>query len=240
MFGSNLYGESLYGEELRKQRVYTLPDTFTDITKYVPPYLLEYEELTAVYKAQGYEIGTAHALMDSMFTQTIPSQATWDLDHWEALLGISASEDVDDETRQAIVVEKLAGARTMTSARIVEIAENITGDSVEVRETPEEYKVTVIFTGSYGIPNHIKLFKRTIEELKPAHLVFDYTYHYVIWNSISDKSWDDISIYTWDGLRISEQLSFVSWASLAAVSPSWRSLKVETWNTTTQLEEAKS
>ncbi len=239
MFGTTLYGESLYGEELKKQRVYTLPDTFTDLTKYVPPYLPEYEEMAAIYKAQGFEIGTAHALMDSMFTQSIPSQATWGLEHWERLLGISASEDVDDETRQAVVVEKLAGTRTLTAARIVEIAENITGESVVVKEVPEEYKVIVMFTGSYGIPNHVKLFKRTIEALKPAHLVFDYTYHYVTWNDVADKSWDDISKYTWDGLRIGEELSYVSWDSLAAEAPSWRSLKTESWNTTTQLKEAK-
>ncbi len=238
MLGERLYGEVLYGEDRQDERVYTLPERYTDLEKYVPPFVVDIGEMDAIYRAQGYEVGRAHALMDSLFEQSIPHLAWWDLEHWEAMLDIPPGESVSDETRRALIMERLAGAETMTAARIVQLALRITGEEVVVQETPAEYRFTVMFIGAYGIPNHIKLLKRIIEELKPAHLQCDYTYRYVIWDELADRTWTELEAYTWDGLRISTVIPFVSWESLADAMPSWRSLKLESWNTTTKLKEA--
>lgn len=238
MLGDPLYGEVLYGEDKNKERIYELPEQYTDLTKYVPPFIADLGEMAALLKAQGYEVGRAHVLMDSMFDQSVPHLATWDLDHWEQMLDITNPDTVGDETRQILIMEKLAGTQTLTSERIVEIAANVTGEEVSVQEEPAKYKFTVLFTGSYGIPNHVKLFKRIIEELKPAHLGCEFTYRYVIWNELTGKTWTDCTEYTWDGLRINEKIAYVSWASLATALPSWRSIRPNSWNTTTKLEEA--
>ncbi len=238
MLGDPLYGEVLYGEDKQNERVYALPERYTDLEKYVPLFIVDISEMDAIYRAQGYEVGKAHALMDSLFDQSVPHLATWDLDHWEQMLAISNPDSVDDETRQILVMEKLAGAQTLTAERIAEIAANVTGEEVTVQEEPEKYKFSILFTSSYGIPNHIKLFKRIVEQLKPAHLQCEFSYRYVIWNELTDKTWADCTEYTWDGLRINEKLPYVSWASLATAVPSWRAVKPNSWNTTTKLEEA--
>jgi hypothetical protein len=237
MLGDELYGEVLYGEDKEEQKVYTLPERYTDLTKYVPPFIADMGEMAALLNAQGYEVGRAHALMDSMFDQSVPHLASWDLDHWEQMLGITNNESVSDEVRQSVIIGKLAGADTFTPQKVIEIAKAITGDEVRVDETPAEYKFTVSFIGAYGIPNHILLFKKIIEALRPAHLDWDIQYHYVIWEELT-KNWTDYEAYTWDGLRISQILTFVSWSSLSTAMPSWRSLKSESWNTTTKLKEA--
>lgn len=238
MLGDPLYGEVLYGEDKETERIYELPESYTNLIKYVPPFIADLGEMAALLKAQGYEVGKAHALMDSMFEQSVPHLATWDLDHWEQMLDITNSDDIDDETRQILVMEKLAGAQTLTAERIAEIAANVTGESVSVQEDVANYKFTILFTSSYGIPNHVKLFKRIIEELKPAHLGCEYTYRYVIWIELLDKTWTDCADYTWDGLRINEKIPYVSWSSLNTAIPSWRAIKPNSWNTTTKLEEA--
>lgn len=238
MLGNPLYGEVLYGEDKETERIYELPESYTDLIKYVPPFIADLGEMAALLKAQGYEVGKAHALMDSMFEQSVPHLATWDLDHWEQMLDITNSDDIDDETRQILVMEKLAGAQTLTAERIAEIAANVTGESVSVQEDAANYKFTILFTSSYGIPNHVKLFKRIIEELKPAHLGCEYTYRYVVWIELLDKTWTDCADYTWDGLRINEKIPYVSWSSLNTAIPSWRAIKPNSWNTTTKLEEA--
>ena len=238
MLGDELYGEVLYGEDKEKQHIYTLPERYTDLTKYVPPFIQDMDEMAALLNAQGYEVGRAHALMDSMFDQSVPHLATWDLDHWEDMLDITNNDSVSEAVRQALVVERLAGAETLTADRIIQIAANVTGETVLVQEDAANYKFTVMFVGSYGIPAHVKLFKRIIEELKPAHLQCEFTYRYVLWSELAAKTWTDCADYTWDGLRINEKLSYVSWGSLKAAMPSWRAIKPNSWNTTTKLEEA--
>lgn len=238
MLGGPMYGEVLYGEDKNGERIYELPEKYTDLIKYVPPFVADLSEMAALLKAQGYEVGKAHALMDSMFDQSVPHLATWGLGHWEQMLAISIPDSIDDETRQILIMEKLAGAQTLTADRIAEIAANVTGEEVTVQEDAGKYKFTILFASSYGIPNHIKLFKRIIEELKPAHLECEFTYRYVIWNEVSDKTWEDCTAYTWDGLRISEKIPYVSWESLANATPSWRAAKINSWNATTKLEEA--
>lgn len=238
MLGEPLYGDILYGEDKKEEHVYNLPEEYTDLTKYVPPFIAELSEMAALLNAQGREVGRAHAFMDSLFDQSVPHLASWDLEHWEQMLGIENPDSIDDETRQMLIMEKLAGTQTLTAERIAEIAANVTGEAVSVQEDTAKYKFIILFTSSYGIPNHIKLFKRIIAELKPAHLECEFTYRYVIWNELADKLWVNCEEYTWDGLRINEKIPFVSWGSLATAIPSWRAIKPNSWNTTTKLEEA--
>lgn len=240
MQGEFLYGERLYGQDEAEKKAFELPVRFVDLSRYVPPYLPEFEEMTAIYQAQGYEIGRAHALMDSLMEQGIPSLATWDLEHWEKLLALQISEEATDEARRALIIARLSGTETLTPERIERVAKSVTGTEAIVEEVTSEYRFKVIFVGGYGIPNHIKLFRRLLDELKPAHLAYEITYRYVIWNELADKVWDDLTAYTWDGLRINQKIPYVSWDSLAAVQPSWRSLKPNSWNTTTQIKEAKN
>lgn len=240
MQGEFLYSEKMYGQDEAEKKAFELPVRFVDLTKYVPPYLPEFEEMAAIYEAQGYEIGRAHALMDSLMEQGIPSLATWDLEHWEKLLALEISEEATDEARRALIIAKLAGTETLTPVRIVQLAQSVTGMEAMVEEVTSEYRFTVIFIGGYGIPNHIKLFRRLLDDLKPAHLAYEITYRYVIWDELAGKIWDDLTAYTWDGLRINQKIPYVSWDSLAVIQPSWRSLRRESWNTVTQIQEAKN
>jgi len=43
---------------------------------------------------------------------------------------------------------------------------------------------------------------KTIEEIKPAHLNYEYQYTYNVWNFLASRVWNDLAHYTWEQVRV--------------------------------------
>ena len=117
----------------------------------------------------------------------------------EAEFGVASDNTKPIVQRRAVLIAKLRGQGTTTPAFICNVAASFEYGEVSVDESSAPYTVRIIFESVIGIPPNMEDFIRTIEEVKPAHLVFEYVYRYNTWDMIEafEKTWDE-----WEALDI--------------------------------------
>jgi hypothetical protein len=70
-----------------------------------------------------------------------------------------------------------------------------------VEEVPGEYRFIIRFIGILGIPPNMAGLIQIIEEIKPAHLAYEFAYMYTFWDSLNTISWNTAGTGTWNDLR---------------------------------------
>ena len=78
-------------------------------------------------------------------------------------------------------------------------AESFVNGEVDVEEHNEEYYFNVIMVSVIGIPPNMEDLKKTIEEIKPAHLDYYIIIKYNTWANVAEneRTWADIANRTW-------------------------------------------
>lgn len=118
--------------------------------------------------------------------------ATWGLTLWEWVYGIETDLTKSYETRRSVVKAKIRGTGTTTVAMIKNTSESYVGE-VRVEEVNSEYKFIIYMVETVGVPTNLDELKRTIEEIKPAHLAFEIVFRY--------NTHGDLKIYTHGQLK---------------------------------------
>lgn len=118
--------------------------------------------------------------------------ATWGLGLWEWVYGIETDLTKSYEARRNVVEAKMRGSGTTTVALIKSTAESYVG-AVRVEEVNSEYKFVIYMVDEVGIPKNIEDLKKTIREIKPAHLDFEIVFRY--------NTHGDLKIYTHGQLK---------------------------------------
>lgn len=202
MYGKELYGLSQYALESGfsgNQEEY-----FVDLARYAPPFLAELCEMAEIYRTQGYEIGQLeHDLRDLLDQCFIPT-ATWGLTRWENVYGVATNLSLSYEQRREILMAKIRGQGTTTKKMIEDTAAAFSGGEVQVIEDSRNYHFIVRFVGMKGIPRNMQAFISMLEEVKPAHLSYEFQYTYTVWNNLKGYTWDDLSGKTYDEVKIME------------------------------------
>ncbi|MEW9096403.1 MAG: YmfQ family protein [Clostridiaceae bacterium] len=204
MYGSTKYGITKYGEELSSTEEVNLyrPDLLT----YLPPILREIKEFKIIDDVVGYELGLLNWNIQDLLKQCFIDTATWGLTLWEKEYGINIDISKSYEERREIIKAKKRGHGTVTKKLIKETAEAFSGGEVEIIEHPESYSFTVQFIGVRGIPKNLAGFKDILDDIKPAHLSYDFKYTYTVWDHLSEKklTWNDGKNKSWNDLKVYE------------------------------------
>lgn len=204
MYGSNQYGLVKYVEntitpvDIEKYKI--------DLTKYVPPFVIEIPEMKASYDVQGIELGGFLYYSDDVKKQLRIDTATWGLVYWEERYGIETNLDLSYEQRREMVKAKKRGQGTTTMQMIKNVAEVFSGGEVNVIENTGPYIFTIQFVGVKGIPRNMQAFINMLEDIKPAHLGYEFKYTYTVWNFLKEKklTWNNSKAKTWDQLKVYE------------------------------------
>lgn len=236
MYGSNQYGLFKYARDSNVKS--NSDEYFRDLSRYVPPFVAELQEMAEIYKTEGQELGIARYNLDDLVAQCFVQTATWGLLRWEKEYGITTNLSLSYEQRREIILAKMRGQGTTTVEMIRNTAIAFSGGEVDVIEDNPNYHFIVRFVGFYGIPRNMQAFINMLEEIKPAHLSYSFEYKYVIWNELTPYIWDELKPYTWDGLRVKEITPFVRWENLN--TRSWNDLALYGWNEVKTIEEAKT
>lgn len=138
-------------------------------------------------------------LKDLENNMTLSNTTETQINRREAEFGVISDPSKPIEQRRAVLVAKLRGQGTTTPEFIRSVAASYQYGEVSVDETSAPYTVQIIFESVIGIPPNMDDFVKTIEEVKPAHLVFEYVYKYNTWDMIEafEKTWDE-----WEALDI--------------------------------------
>lgn len=213
---------------------------YTDLRRYLPPFMANMKEMKGLLMAQGYEIGRLWNELSDDFKQTYVDTGTWGLKRWEKVLGLSTSSTQTYETRRAQIKARLVACAVCTPDLLATLARQTTGvDSVVIEDNPN-YEFTIYFVGQYGVPKNIGVLKDAVEIVKPAHLNCLYKYRYTIWNELTTYVWNDLRQYTWDALRIMEIITFVTWNGVSNAGMTCRSIRKYSWNSIKNVAEAKT
>ena len=136
-------------------------------------------------------------VLDNCFVST----ASGLLSRYEKIFGLSIDINKNDEFRRERLKAKVRGSGTTTKKLIEQVAASFSNGEVEVIEDSANYRFFVKFVGVLGIPENIADLQLTIEEIKPAHLTFEFIYTYNTWKVVETLTWKEASAYTWEQIR---------------------------------------
>ncbi|MBM7111327.1 putative phage tail protein [Brevibacillus laterosporus] len=179
------------------------------LLEYLPSDYHEFEEMVELQNALSKEVVAIIQAEREAIDQRFIHKATWGLDLWEQQYGIPTNRSKPLEQRRAVVMAKKRGTGTVTKEMLQNVAAAFSGGEVKIIEYASEYRFVVHFVGTLGIPPNIEDLTTIIEELKPAHLNFEYKYTYLTWDELDSYN------FTWDEL---DQLN-LTWNELEVYRP---------------------
>ena len=204
-YGLSKYGIANYAESIPTEEDIS-KDYQADLSKYVPKFIYNGKIFHETYKAQEYELGILYWEIDDILKQHFIDTATWGLTYWEKEYGIPTNLNHSYEERREVVKAKKRGKGTCTKSLIKNVAEAFSGGECKVIENTAPYTFTIQFVSVKGIPKNLDGLRNAIDDIKPAHLIFDFKYTYTSWGYLDSKnlSWQNAEALTWEELEIYE------------------------------------
>ena len=158
-------------------------------------------EVRAIQGALDDQVKALWAARDGLFDQLNVETATWGLETWERALGLTVDVSKPYDYRRSRIKSKLRGQGTTTVAMIQSVAESFSNGQVDVIEQPGAYHFDVKFTGTIGIPPNMDDLTAAIEEIKPAHLEYDYIIIFRTYGQLRKYTHAQLAQYTHETLR---------------------------------------
>ena len=143
--------------------------------------------------------------VENTLNQFYVDSATFGLDKWEKMLGISKN-NFDTQTRRENIKAKMRSRGTTSVEVIKNICEAYSNGEVDVIVNHSDYSFVIKFVGSIGVPKAFVELDKTIEEIKPAHLAHSYKFNYNTHSNISNYTHEQLANYTHTEIRNSNEL----------------------------------
>lgn len=206
-YGTIGYGKGFYGNG----GDYIIDIKEDDVPHYLKPYIPNKELYNVnifkdIYRSHEVELYVLYYCLKDLLEQTNIDTATWGLEGWEKVYGIVTNLNYSHEERREVIKARKRGQGTCTTAMIKNVAEAFSGGECRVIENTAPYTFTIQFIGVKGIPKNMDGLKGAINDIKPAHLVYDFKYTYTSWEYLDSKNlpWKDAEALTWEELEIYE------------------------------------
>ena len=138
--------------------------------------------------------------IESTLNQFYVDSATYGLDYWEKMLGISKNI-FSIQTRRENIKAKMRSRGTTNIKVIKNICEAYSNGIVDIIVNHSDYSFVIDFIGSIGIPRAFEELDKTINEIKPCHLAHSYKFNYITNKQLKDYTHSQLSAYTHEQLR---------------------------------------
>ncbi|WP_347161584.1 putative phage tail protein [Peptostreptococcus anaerobius] len=169
---------------------------------------LQNKTISEILKVEQEQLELEEKAIDNLIREFFIDTATFSLDTWAKFAGIEDDPLLDLDIRRSNIKAALKSKETTTIEVIKSIAESYSNGTCEVVEDYANYKFTVKFTGTVGVPSRIDEIRKIIDKVKPAHLAYDFEFKYRTWGDIKrlGKTWNDWKKLgkTWKDLREGE------------------------------------
>lgn len=166
---------------------------------------LQNKTISEILKVEQYQLELEEKAIDNLIREFFIDTATFSLDTWAKFAGIEDDPLLDLDVRRSNIKAALKAKEVTTVEVIKPIAESYSNGTCEIIEDYANYKFTVKFTGTVGVPSRIDEIRKIIDKVKPAHLAYDFEFKYRTWNDIKayGKTWNEWKAYgkTWKDLR---------------------------------------
>ncbi|MBP3928060.1 MAG: YmfQ family protein, partial [Peptostreptococcaceae bacterium] len=143
--------------------------------------------------------------VENTLNQFFVDSATYGLDYWEKMLGISKNNN-DIQTRRENIKAKMRSRGTTSIEVIKNICEAYSYGEVEIVVDHSNYSFEINFIGSIGVPKAFAELDKTINEIKPCHLAHSYKFNYNTHSNLANYTHEQLANYTHDEIRNSSEL----------------------------------
>ena len=143
--------------------------------------------------------------IESTLNQFYVDSATYGLDCWEKMLGISKN-NFDIQTRRENIKAKMRSRGTTSVSVIKNICEAYSNGEVDIIVNHSDYSFVIDFIGTIGIPRAFAELDKTINEIKPCHLAHSYRFNYNTHSNLANYTHEQLANYTHDEMRNSSEL----------------------------------
>lgn len=143
--------------------------------------------------------------VESLRNQFFIESATYGLDNWEKMLGISKNT-FDVLTRRENIKAKMRSKGTTTFTMIKNLCEAYSNGIVEINVDYSNYTFEIVFVSTIGVPLSFEELDRVINEIKPCHLAHSYKFNYNTHSDISKYTHEELANYTHEEIRNSSEL----------------------------------
>lgn len=169
------------------------------------PYFYDNDITKPIQNSFTVEADLINDEVENTLEQFFVDSATYGLDYWEKMLGISKN-NFDIETRRENIKAKMR-SRGATSVPVIKnICEAYSNGEVDIIVNHSDYSFVIDFIGSIGIPKAFAELDKTIEEIKPCHLAHSYRFNYNTHNDLSKFTHEELANYTYEELRNSSNI----------------------------------
>ena len=151
------------------------------------------------------EANSINENLEELLNQFYVNSATYGLDYWEKMLGISKN-NFDIQTRRENIKAKMRSRGTTSIDVIKNICEAYSNGEVDIVVNHTDYSFEIHFIGSIGVPKAFAELDKTIEEIKPCHLAHSYKFRYNNHEYLGQYTHEHLSQYTHDDLRNSKYI----------------------------------
>lgn len=159
------------------------------------------EELQSILTT---DINSLAKSKEETINQCFINTATELLSRYEEIHGVQVDVEKSAEFRRERIRAKIRGTGTTTKQMIIDTASSFSNGEVEVIEDNENYRFIIKFVGTLGTPQNIKDLTLTIEEIKPAHLSFDFSFIYMTHGELKTYTHNQLSVCTHKQIREGE------------------------------------
>ncbi|MCM3493246.1 YmfQ family protein [Paenibacillus lactis] len=167
---------------------------------YLPSFYHGIRDMKAIANAEGAELDKLDERLVDLIDQYYPETATWALSRYEQDLSIPVSPSKPLEQRRSVVISKMRGSGKVSASMLKNVAQAYERGSIEVSVQPAEYKVTIHFRDTLGIPPNLSDLQSAIEAIKPAHMAVDYALRYLTIAEVEGMTVEQLSATTQDRL----------------------------------------
>ena len=151
------------------------------------------------------EVNSVNDEVENTLNQFFVDSATYGLDKWESMLGISKN-NFDIQTRRENIKAKMRSRGTTTVSVIKNICEAYSNGTVEIIVNHSDYSFVIDFIDTIGIPKAFDELDKAINEIKPCHLAHSYKFNYNTHSDISNYTHGQLANYTHEEVRNSSEL----------------------------------
>jgi len=132
---------------------------------------------SGIYNAQGIELDTLFSNIDDINAQFDVDTATWGLDIYEKELAITTDYTKLFDYRRSVIKSKNRGNGKLDATMIKLVCDAFTNGDVQITF---DGIIHVNFTSIKGVPPNMDDLKNAVEQIKPAYLLLDYLYSFLL------------------------------------------------------------
>lgn len=142
--------------------------------------------------------------IEDVRNQFFIDSATYGLDKWENMLGITRN-NFNYDIRRENIKAKIRARGTTTIDCIKNICEAYTNGTVNIVVNHNDYSFVIDLVGTLGVPLALAEMDKVVEAIKPAHLAYSYKFNYNSNKDLSKFTHKELSENTHKHIRDSEE-----------------------------------